>query len=65
MKPERELYFGWQTAMFAAGLSYLIEFLHKAILQQYTDFSLSLSLFLNILNTMISVTFLTVSNCHQ
>ena len=55
--------------MFAAGLSYLIEFLHKAILQQYTDFSLSLSLslslFLNILNTMISVTFLTVSNCHQ
>ena len=39
MKPEREIYFGWLTAMFAAGLGYLIEFLHKAI-TAYTDLSL-------------------------
>ena len=68
MKPEREIYFGWLTAMFAAGLGYLIEFLHKAI-TAYTDLSLwspvstSLPLYLstatkNIPNTIIIVTVL-------
>ena len=52
MKPEREIYFGWLTAMFAAGLGYLIEFLHKAITHESLWSSYLSKLIVDILNTI-------------